>query len=70
MLVLSIAKLIILVDQKSIYRSLNKCIDISTNTNITIISFIPNIMKDHKSVKTYVVTDLKSAVEAVWNYYK
>lgn len=67
--------IILLVDQYISNRTLSQCSDISTNTNINIISFGHNLLNDlniqpEVHTSAYVVHDLKSAVEAVMSYLK
>ena len=63
-------KLILLVDQQI---SLNEYSDISTGTDISIISFGHdhiNVTSRAHTYNMYVVTNLTSAIEAVMSYYK
>lgn len=61
--------IILLVDQEITYSDLNTCI--STNTTTSIISFGHNFLNVTRGVHIciYVVTNLESAVRAVWNSY-
>ena len=65
--------IILLVDQKISYISLNECNNIS-NTIMYIINFGSNfpiiISSAAHTLRTYKITDVESAVKLVQNYYK
>ena len=63
--------ILLLVDQQISYSALNDCIDISTNSTIMVINFGDHFLTNAPTrIHTCVVTDMRSAINVVWNYYK
>ena len=71
-LIINAKLIILLVDQNISNRTITKCIDIAenTSTSIIIITFGYHQTETDRTIESYVVTDLTSAVKAVMTYYK
>ena len=60
----------LLVDQNISNRTITECIDIAENTSTSMIIITFGYHQTDRTIESYVVTDLTSAVKAVMTYYK